>query len=85
MTFPAPDDRSDQRKALDEQIASELPLPPPQIPADAVPRPLEHVMQSKRKPVAVAGIVENGVVRPLDPAIKLAERSRVIIVAQEPV
>jgi hypothetical protein len=34
--------------------------------------------------VAVAGVVENGLVRPLDPAVKLPERSRVIIVATEP-
>jgi hypothetical protein len=33
--------------------------------------------------VAVAGVVENGLVRPLDPAVKLPERSRVIIVALE--
>jgi hypothetical protein len=32
---------------------------------------------------AVAGVVENGLVRPLDPAVKLAEHSRVIIVASE--
>ena len=29
-----------------------------------------------------AGIVENGVVRLLDPAVKLPERSRVIVVAE---
>jgi hypothetical protein len=37
----------------------------------------------RRRPVAVAGIVENGLVRPLDPAVKLPEHSRVIIVATE--
>jgi hypothetical protein len=31
----------------------------------------------------VAGIVENGLVRPLDPEVKLVEHSRVIIVATE--
>jgi hypothetical protein len=29
------------------------------------------------------GVVENGLVRPLDPAVKLPEHSRVIIVASE--
>jgi hypothetical protein len=33
--------------------------------------------------VAVAGIVENGLVRPLDTTVKLPEGSRVIIVASE--
>lgn len=37
----------------------------------------------RRRPVAVNGIVENGLVRPLDPEIKLPERARVIIVASE--
>jgi Protein of unknown function DUF104 len=42
-----------------------------------------HLAGSGRHPVAVAGVVENGVVRPLDPKVKLPERSRVIIVASE--
>jgi len=33
--------------------------------------------------MAVAGVVENGLVRPLDPSVTLPERSRVIIVASE--
>jgi hypothetical protein len=33
--------------------------------------------------VAVAGVVENGVVRPIDPAVVLPEHSRVIIVTSE--
>jgi hypothetical protein len=33
--------------------------------------------------VAMAGIVENGLVRPLDPGVKLPEHSRVIIVTSE--
>jgi hypothetical protein len=44
-----------------------------------------HLNQPRRRPVAVAGVVENGLVRPLDPAVKLAEHARVIIVASEPV
>jgi hypothetical protein len=83
MITPAKDDRSAARKLLDEQIASEPPLPPPSLPAEAVPQPLEAHLKSIRKPVAVAGIVENGLVRPLDPTIHLPENSRVIIVATE--
>jgi hypothetical protein len=33
--------------------------------------------------VAVAGVVENGLVRPLDTSVKLPEHARVIIVASE--
>jgi hypothetical protein len=83
MITPFKDDRSAARKLLDEQIASEPPLPPPILPADAVPQPLETHLKSNRKPVAVAGIVENGLVRPLDPTIHLPEHARVIIVATE--
>jgi hypothetical protein len=35
------------------------------------------------RPRAVAGVVENGLVRPLDPTVKLPEHARVIIVATE--
>jgi hypothetical protein len=42
-----------------------------------------HLGRLRRRPLAVAGVVENGLVRPLDPAVKLAEHSRVIIVAAE--
>jgi hypothetical protein len=47
--------------------------------------PLEHFTSRTRKPVAYVGVVENGVIRPLDPNVTLAERSRVIIVAQDAV
>jgi hypothetical protein len=67
MTPPATDDRSPQRKARDEQIASEPPLAPPDLPPGAVPSPVEAHLPPRRRPVAVAGIVENGLVRPLDP------------------
>lgn len=50
-----------------------------------VPSPVEHHLARHRRPLAVAGVVENGVVRPLDPAVKLPERARVIIVASEEV
>ena len=82
MVIPESDDRSPERRALDEAIAAEAPLPPPPVPAAGVPKPIEALLP-KRRPVAVAGIVQNGLVRPLDPAVRLAEQSRVIIVAAE--
>jgi len=83
MINPTKDDRSAARKQLDEQIASEPPLAPPNLPVGAVGLPLEAHLRSARRPVAVAGIVENGLVRPLDPAVHLPEHARVIIVATE--
>jgi hypothetical protein len=83
MTTPAADQRSPGRRARDEQIAAEPPLAPPDLAPDAVPSPVEHHLGRLHRPVAVLGIVENGLVRPLDPAVKLPERSRVIIVASE--
>jgi len=83
MTVPTPDLRSSQRRSRDEQIASESPLPTPDLAAGVVPSPVEAHLASQRHPVAVAGVVENGLVRPLDPGVRLTERSRVIIVASE--
>jgi hypothetical protein len=77
------DHRSPERRARDEQLASDPKLPPLELPAGAVASPVEtHLARLRRQPVAVAGIVENGLVRPLDPAVKLPEHSRVIIVAE---
>ncbi len=45
---------------------------------------LSPMARHGQRPMAVAGIVENGVVRPVDPTVKLPEHSRVIIVASEP-
>jgi len=74
--------RSERRKVLDEQIAAEAHLPIPDLPANTPTMPLEdHLKRLKRRPVAVFGIVENGIVRPLDPTVHLEEKSRVIIVA----
>ena len=82
MTIPEVDLRSPSRRLRDEQIAAEPPLAPPELPSDAPSSPLEaHLLRSARNPLAVAGIVENGLVRPLDPAVKLPEHARVIIVA----
>jgi hypothetical protein len=84
MTNAREDHRSPERRARDEQIAAEPQLPPLALPPDAVASPVEvHLGSRLRRPVAVTGVVENGLVRPLDPAIKLPEHSRVIIVASE--
>jgi hypothetical protein len=82
MPTPLPDHRSAASRSRDEQIAAEPPLPVPDLPPGAARQPVEALL-THRRPVAVAGVVENGLVRPLDPAVKLAERSRVIIVATD--
>ena len=81
MTVSTPDNRSPQRKALDDAIAAEPPLPPPDLPPSTSPTPLESLLKSRSRPFAVAGVVENGLVRPLDPSVRLPEHARVIIVA----
>jgi hypothetical protein len=84
MSKPEVDRRSPDRRARDEQIAAEPPLAPLELPPEAVASSLEsHLGRQPRRPVAVAGVVENGLVRPLDPAVRLPERSRVIIVPSE--
>lgn len=78
------DNRSQRGRALDEQIAAEPQLPPLELPSDAKSSRVEHHLNRlRRRPLAIAGIVENGLVRPLDPDVHLPERSRVIIVASE--
>jgi hypothetical protein len=81
MTAPEVDERSALRRLKDEQIAAEPQLVPPELPSDAIPSPMENHFRRHRHPLAVAGVVENGLIRPLDPAVKLPERSQVIIVA----
>jgi len=82
MASTEPDDRSPERRAKDEQIAGEPQMAPPPLPSDAPLSPVEtHLEKNRRQPVAVPGVVENGLVRPLDPQVKLPEHSRVIIVA----
>ena len=83
MPTPQPDLRSERRKALDEQLASEPHLPHPDVPSGESPHPVEEHLR-RRRPVALVGVVENGLVRLLDPRVKLAEQSRVIVVASEP-
>jgi hypothetical protein len=83
MTTPGVDQRSPARREQDERIAAEPPLAPLELPPDATPLPMEAHLHRHRRPVAVVGVVENGLVRPLDPAVKLTEHSRVIIVTAE--
>ena len=83
MKTPEVDNRSHSRKARDEQIAAEPQMAPLDLPPNASSSPLETHLAPRRRPVAVAGVVENGVVRPIDPAVTLPEHSRVIIVATE--
>ena len=83
MTFSDVDSRSSDRRARDEAIASEPSLPHPLLPPSTIPRSMEAFQCQLTHPRAIAGIVENGMVRPLDPGVKLPEHSRVIIVASE--
>jgi len=84
MTKLSSDQRSPERRKRDEQIASEPKLSPPQLPPDAVPAQIETLLaRQSRRPLAVPGVVENGLVRPLDANVKLPEHSRVIIVASD--
>jgi hypothetical protein len=84
MTSAGADQRSPERRARDEQIAKEPQLAPLDLPADAAPSSLEtHLGRLRRRPLAVRGVVENGLVRPLDPTVKLPEHAQVIIVASE--
>lgn len=84
MITPEPDQRSSERRELDEKIAAEPRLAPLDLPSKAPHESVEsHLSRLPCRPVAVAGVVENGLVRPLDPAVKLTEHARVIIVATE--
>lgn len=84
MTIPEVDQRSPGRRAQDEQIAAEPRMPPIELPPGVSASPLgTHLGRQWRHPIAVVGVVENGLVRPLDPAVKLPEHSKVIIVASE--
>jgi hypothetical protein len=83
MASPSADQRSADRQSRDERIATETQLPRPNLPADAVPAAVErYLTHMRRQPIAIVGVVENGLVRPLNPTVKLPEHSRVIIVAE---
>jgi hypothetical protein len=83
MAEPSTDQRSPARRALDEEIAAQAPLPPPQLPPQTAPAPMETHLARLRRPVAISGIVQNGAVYPVDPNIRLPEHTRVIIVTAE--
>ncbi len=84
MTAPTTDTRSRARKERDDVLAGEAPLSPPPLASDVAVAPVEeHLRRLQRRPLALAGVVENGVVRPLDPSVKLTERAQVIIVTSE--
>jgi len=84
MSTPELDSRSPQRRARDEEIAREPQLPSLELPPDAASSAMEaHLGRIRRRPLAVRGVVENGLVRPLDPAVKLPEHAQVIIVTSE--
>lgn len=82
--MPDRDERNPARRLSDAQIAAEPSLPAPDLADDAVAEPVEaHLARHARRPLAVAGVVENGLVRPIDPSVKLREHARVIIVAPD--
>jgi len=80
MPIPQPDLRSESRKIADEALAAEPMLPIPELADDETPRPIEAFLPHRR-PFAADGVVENGVIRLLDPQAKLPEHTRVIVVA----
>jgi hypothetical protein len=59
MIAAAPDNRSPERRALDEQIAAEPPLAPPALPPGLVPQPVEAYLDRGRR-------IETTEVRPTD-------------------
>lgn len=82
MTKIDADNRSPQRRARDEQLAAEPQLPPLGVAEDAVPMAMESKLRARRRPVALEGIVEDGIVRQIDNTVKLPNHSRVIVVAE---
>lgn len=83
MSRAEADQRSAARRAEDEKIAGEPQKPPLELPEEATALPVEAHLARQRRPIAVEGVVENGVVRPVDPSVKLTEGARVIVVASE--
>lgn len=83
MPISESDHRGAARRMQDEQIASERQKAPLDLSADAPSSPLEAYPHRKSRPLAVAGVVENGLVRPVDPTVKLPEHARVIIVTSD--
>ena len=81
---PNSDTRSEERRKQDEQIAAEPPKPRPQSSAYGGPKPMEQFLgpDDTPKPKAVVGIVEDGLVRPVDHGLRLPESQRVLIVGE---
>lgn len=77
------DSRSPNRRDRDEAVAAETALAPLDLSPDAVAEPMESHQARLNQPQAIAGIVEHGLVRPLDPEVRLPEGSRVIVVAPQ--
>ncbi|MEW6250672.1 MAG: hypothetical protein AB1716_08480 [Planctomycetota bacterium] len=81
MSQPVADQRNPERRAQDERIAAEPKRAPLDVPPGTAPSPVEaHLARQTQRPLAVVGVVENGLVRRLDTDVKLPEHARVIIV-----
>lgn len=84
MDLEEPDPHTPEEQALDEQLASEAPRAPISLPPGARPSPMEaHLHRKPKRPMAHMGVVEDGVVRLLEPGVRLPEGAKVIIVAPE--
>jgi hypothetical protein len=84
MRTPEPDTRSEWRKKKDEEIAEEVEremLPIPELaPGETIKSFSEIQKELSSRPNAIWGVVENGVVRPMDASIRLPEGAEVVIV-----
>lgn len=76
------DDRNEERRRLDDQLATEPRKPRPPVAADEGPKPMESFLRPEDlpRPKAAVGVIEKGVVRPLDEELRLPEHRRVLIV-----
>jgi hypothetical protein len=77
------DDRTQERRALDDAIANEVKLPIPDHIEEYPRSSMEEHLEKLYRPVAVPGVIENGVVRLLDSTISLPEHTPVIVVASQ--
>ena len=81
MPTVSPDERSAERRLLDDEIAAEKYLPPLKVSPGATPEPAEAFLRRRRRrPQAFLGVVEKGLIRPVDPDVRLPENASVIIV-----
>ena len=83
MPTPQADTRSESRKTLDEQLAAAPLLPFPDIGPESKPSPLQAHLRPRRGPMAVRGVVENGVIRLLDSKVTFPEQTHVLVVASD--